>query len=94
MLDQRKSELAEQVRESLTYGRQLAGEDLLMKSRLLFTGLHWWYRGRYGAGSDSKALTVKKVPLQPGTAPALGLKQWCQARNPGFNLLEPYFERL
>lgn len=63
MADQRKSELAAQVRESLTYGRQLAGEEQLMKSRLLFTGLHWWYRGRYGAGSDGKGLLKTKLAL-------------------------------
>ena len=30
--------------------------DLIEKSRLLFTGLHWWTRGRYGRGPDGFGL--------------------------------------
>ncbi len=37
-------------------GRRAAGEDLIAKSRALFTGLHWWYRGRYGRGPDGGGL--------------------------------------
>jgi hypothetical protein len=33
-----------------------AGELLLTKSRHLFTGLHWWNRGRYGMGPDGFGL--------------------------------------
>jgi hypothetical protein len=55
--------LADKVNDYLTNGRQEAGEDLLTKSRLLFTGLHWWTRGRYGAGSDGNGLLKNKLAL-------------------------------
>jgi hypothetical protein len=32
-------------------GKQLAG-DLVKKSQLLFVGMHWWRRGRYGLGPE------------------------------------------
>jgi len=50
----------EQLRDS---GRQTAGEAFLTKSRQLFTGLHWWYRGRYGAGSEGNGLLKSKQAL-------------------------------
>lgn len=37
-------------------GNKLAGAELLQKSQLLFEGLHWWYRGRYGMGTDAFGL--------------------------------------
>ena len=51
------------VRKSITQGRKAAGDDLLKKSRMLFTGLHWWYRGRYGSGSDGNGLLKNKLAL-------------------------------
>ncbi len=51
----------EDVREVVNTGRELAGE-LLEKSRLLYTGLHWWFRGRYGKGTDGFGF------LKPGAA--------------------------
>jgi len=54
---------AQEVREHLTHGRKVAGVDLLIKSRLLFTGLHWWFRGRYGAGSEGNGLLKDKLAL-------------------------------
>ena len=50
----------DQLRE---HGRQSAGDDFLKKSRLLYTGLHWWYRGRYGAGSEGNGLLKSKLAL-------------------------------
>ena len=35
--------------------RESAG-DLVTKSRLLYRGLHWWLRGRYGLGPDGFGL--------------------------------------
>jgi hypothetical protein len=43
--------------------RRAAGEDFLKKSRLLFTGLHWWYRGRYGQGTEGGGLLKSKAAL-------------------------------
>ena len=48
------------IREKSAKGRELAG-DLLTKSRLLFNGLRWWSRGRYGRGSEANGLL--KSPL-------------------------------
>ena len=41
-----------------TYHRMVGESDgeLIEKSRLLFTGLHWWMRGRYGRGPDGFGL--------------------------------------
>lgn len=45
---------------------QLAG-DLAERSRLFFEGLHWWLRGRYGAGPDLGGLAKSAVALrEPG----------------------------
>ena len=41
--------LAEATREDIEYGRELAG-DLIDKSRMLYGGMYWWLRGRYGRG--------------------------------------------
>jgi hypothetical protein len=59
-----KAELAELTRQ----GRQAAGEKLLVKGQLLFEGLHWWLRGRYGRGSEGGGLFKNKQVL---TNPAL-----------------------
>jgi hypothetical protein len=50
----------EQLRDG---GRQSAGEEFLTKSRQLFTGLHWWFRGRYGLGSEGHGLLKSKQAL-------------------------------
>ena len=46
-------EVTEQIQEQIKTGADLAGEKLIKKSGLLFTGLHWWMRGRYGMGSEA-----------------------------------------
>ena len=45
-------------------GRQAAGEQLLVKGQLLFEGLHWWLRGRYGRGSEGGGLFKNKQVLK------------------------------
>lgn len=42
--------LADQIKATSERVHELAGPDLVRKSRLFHTGLHWWFRGRYGAG--------------------------------------------
>lgn len=49
-------QLPGKVQEAAQLGRGLAGEPLLTKSRLLFEGMHWWFRGRYGMGTDGYGL--------------------------------------
>ena len=51
MSDVEKIAVAEKIRNDIASARSAAGDELIAKSRLLFTGLHWWYRGRYGSGS-------------------------------------------
>lgn len=51
---------------------KLAGAELVEKSRLLFTGLHWWKRGRFGAGPDGYGLLKGAAALTSDQA-AFGL---------------------
>jgi hypothetical protein len=55
--------LPETIREHVKHGLQTAGKDFVQKSRLLFTGLHWWFRGRYGMGTDGNGLLKSKLAL-------------------------------
>ncbi|MGI9518052.1 MAG: hypothetical protein ACR2NP_13445 [Pirellulaceae bacterium] len=55
--------LPDQVAALVSEGRELAGEELLEKSRLLFTGMHWWIRGRYGMGTDGYGLLKSPAAL-------------------------------
>ena len=48
--------LVANVESIAAQGISLAGEELLTKSRLLFEGMQWWYRGRYGMGSDAMGM--------------------------------------
>lgn len=48
--------------------RELAGDEQMARSRLFYDGLHWWLRGRYGAGAygfgllkDIRAMTSPEV---------------------------------
>jgi hypothetical protein len=41
-------------------GKKLAG-DLVKKSQLLFAGMHWWRRGRYGRGPELNGLLKSKA---------------------------------
>lgn len=49
-------DLMQQISDMAQRGKELAGEELLTKSRLLFEGLNWWYRGRYGSGTEAMGL--------------------------------------
>ena len=42
--------------------RESAG-DLVTKSRLLYHGMHWWMRGRYGLGPDGFGLLKSVAAL-------------------------------
>ncbi len=45
----------EALRSDVDRGKKLAG-DLVKKSHLLFAGMHWWRRGRYGRGPEMNGL--------------------------------------
>jgi len=45
-------------------GQQASGEQLLVKAQLLFEGLHWWLRGRYGRGSEGGGLFKNKQVIR------------------------------
>lgn len=54
----------EKVNETITHARAMAGHDFLKKSRWLFTGLHWWVRGRYGMGTAGNGLLKSPAALK------------------------------
>lgn len=54
--------LGREVSDQVGRMRELAG-DLVLKSRLLYTGLHWWMRGRYGRGTDGLGLLKSQLAL-------------------------------
>lgn len=54
--------LADTILEVVESGRENAA-DALEKSRLLFTGLHWWLRGRYGLGPEGGGLLKSRFVL-------------------------------
>ena len=58
--------LAEQLNEQLRAGKAAAG-SLTEKARLLFAGLHWWRRGRYGAGTEAFGLLKSKPAMRDAT---------------------------
>jgi hypothetical protein len=51
----RSPTLPMELREQVDHAKALAG-DLIKKSELLFVGLHWWRRGRYGRGTEGNGL--------------------------------------
>ena len=61
-------QLLAQVEETIEAGVAAAGESLLTKSRHLFTGLHWWTRGRYGMGPDGMGLLKNVHAVTSDTA--------------------------
>lgn len=63
--------LPENLQKSLQEGRQVAGE-MVRKAELLFEGLHWWRRGRYGAGPEGEGL-LKSVAALDNPAARLPL---------------------
>jgi len=60
----RAPQLTETLRIDIDhYGKDLAG-DLVKKSELLFAGLHWWRRGRYGRGPEGNGLLKSQEALR------------------------------
>ena len=57
------SALVRDLELKLKRGTGLGG-DLIEKSRLLFAGLHWWRRGRYGMGTDAFGLLKSKSAMR------------------------------
>jgi len=51
---------AEAVTSDVERGQKAAG-DLVKKSQLLFAGMHWWRRGRYGRGPELSGLLKSKA---------------------------------
>lgn len=58
------AEETQKVKETIQHARTQAGPELLKKSRALFTGLHWWVRGRYGIGTSNDGLLKDSSALQ------------------------------
>ena len=54
---------AEQIKEMATKAREV-DPPLMERTRLFFTGLHWWLRGRYGQGPDGHGLLKSLKALQ------------------------------
>ncbi|MCE9527411.1 MAG: hypothetical protein K8R36_15315 [Planctomycetales bacterium] len=52
-------------------GKKLAG-DMVKKSQLLFAGMHWWRRGRYGLGPELNGL-LKSAAAQTNLAAQIPL---------------------
>ena len=51
---------AEALTSDVERGKKDAG-DLVKKSQLLFSGMHWWRRGRYGRGPELNGLLKSKA---------------------------------
>jgi hypothetical protein len=58
-------DLVAATKQSIERGRKLAG-PLLAQGRLLFEGLHWWLRGRYGQGTEGWGLLKPDGALKSG----------------------------
>lgn len=58
----RQEKLLESVLESVRYASE-SSSDLAVKSRLLYLGMHWWMRGRYGEGPEGMGLLKSKAAL-------------------------------
>lgn len=56
------SNVRDRIRATVETGRIAAG-DLMAKAELLYTGLHWWLRGRYGAGPQAYGLLKDRRAL-------------------------------
>jgi hypothetical protein len=54
----------QQIKQTIEHARAAAGKEFIQKSRLLFTGLHWWSRGRYGVGTTGHGLLKDAAALQ------------------------------
>jgi hypothetical protein len=53
-----------EVTDTITHARTAAGAPFIQKARWLFTGLHWWVRGRYGMGTAGNGLLKSPVALK------------------------------
>lgn len=58
--------MSESAQANVRELRDLAGPELLAKSRHFFVGLHWWQRGRYGAGPHGFGLVKDQTALVSG----------------------------
>ena len=56
-------QLIEKVKADARAGKRLAGE-LTDKAKLLAEGLDWWYRGRYGSGTEYRGLAKSEVAMR------------------------------
>ncbi|MDG2014927.1 MAG: hypothetical protein P8J33_15590 [Pirellulaceae bacterium] len=61
-------DLQEDVGRLAERAKEMASEELLVKSRLLFEGMHWWYRGRYGMGTDGYGLLKSPAAVRDDAA--------------------------
>ena len=48
-------QLLPSVESNVRYARESSG-DIIEQARLLYLGMHWWMRGRYGQGPDGMGL--------------------------------------
>lgn len=59
----RDPELPETVKRLTSESAEAAG-DLVEKGNLLYVGIHWWLRGRYGRGTEGGGLLKSRQALQ------------------------------
>ena len=59
------------LQSDVEQGQKLAG-DMVKKSQLLFAGMHWWRRGRYGLGPELSGL-LKSAAAQTNLAAQIPL---------------------
>jgi hypothetical protein len=62
------AEDVKQLKETIKQARTAAGPEFIQKARWLFTGLHWWMRGRYGLGMAGGGLLKEEAALQSSEA--------------------------
>jgi hypothetical protein len=58
-----QADIANRVAADAKRASGLAG-DLAPKARLLFEGIYWWSRGRYGLGSDVEGLAKSPAAMR------------------------------
>lgn len=63
----RQEDLLDTVRAHVRLANESAG-DLAKKSRLLYLGMHWWLRGRYGQGPEGLGLLKSRAALTSAMA--------------------------
>ncbi len=55
--------LVQEFENDSAAAKSLAGQ-LATKAQLLYEGLHWWYRGRYGLGPDARGLAKSPAAMR------------------------------